>query len=1198
MKPLPLVSIVIPAFNPRFFNRALAGALTQSYSHLEVIVCDDSRDNEIRDIVEAWQETTSVSLRYVRNPQRLGMVGNLLACLAEASGEYIKFLCDDDQLFPVCIEKQAQPLIDHPDINLVLAQRMFWDADDYQLPPRLENSPLAHVSAFYKGDDLLSFLENYPVNFLGGFTNALFRRSDMQELLPALTQPDHCFVATLDFALYVCLLRRGNMAVLDNVTSVERLYPGRYSRQQSMRETALAERSWVVQMLQARNGEAAPARGWVRYVPMAQASVSPRVWSELPLSRTLGTKQSTQIWRVGIESESFAELYSHWLGCRVLSEPLRKLLPDTLAAWPRQPKIVPVVIDQHGGNANLRITLDSLQAQLYPPELVLVLSSACTEARLEDRVFTLPMQDDWHLQLNQVLPQLEGSDWFYLLQAGDRLVESALLVFADRIVNAPQALCFYSDEGGLRDGESAEPAFKPDFNLDLMRSYPYVGRALAFERQAFLDVGAFDSRHGELAPHDALWRLVEEKGVEVVGHAAEILLESTFALSKWLSLPEVIELNPQLVQAHLQRLGVDHQIRPGSMPLLNRVDYRHGHRPLVSIIVISKDHVALLQRCVESLLEKTAYADYELLLVDNGSEQADTLAWLAAMGQLGSDKLRVLSYPQQGNLAATRNFAAAQARGEYLLLLNPCAVITQADWLDELLNHGQRREVGVVGAKLFNPNGLVVHAGLILGLQGPAGVPFKGENLQAAGYMHRLQVAHDLSAVGGDCLLVRKELFEAVSGLDEQGLAQSLNEVDLCLRIRDTGHLVVWTPYAQVAMGAQPAVVQSEEQQAVLNQEQETFYKRWLPVIARDPAYSPNLALHTLGGSSFSLEPGLSTGWTPFSKSPLPSILVLPINASAVGHYRATQPLIELEAAGRAVGRICYDLPTIIDIERQSPDVMILQGRYSEGPINEIIGLKTYSNARRIYELDDYIIKPTHQNTHARNMPDNIEMERLVRRAIGLCDRVVVSTEPLADALSSMHHDIRVVPNMLAPHLWESVQSTRRTSSKPRIGWGGGTSHTGDLAIIIDVVRELANEVEWVFFGMCPEVLKPYVHEFIGVIDLSVYPAKLASLNLDLALAPLEFHIFNECKSNLRLLEYGACGYPVVCSDTSAYRGYLPCTRVKTNTTDEWLQAIRMHLADPEASYRMGDELREAVRRDFMLRGDNLRYWEQGWLAD
>ncbi len=222
----------------------------------------------------------------------------------------------------------------------------------------------------------------------------------------------------------------------------------------------------------------------------------------------------------------------------------------------------------------------------------------------------------------------------------------------------------------------------------------------------------------------------------------------------------------------------------------------------------------------------------------------------------------------------------------------------------------------------------------------------------------------------------------------------------------------------------------------------------------------------------------------------------------------------------------------------------------------------------------------------------------MLREGIGLCDRVVVTTASLADALSSMHNEIRIVPNMLTPEPWAKLTSRRGTSSKPRVGWGGGTSHSGDLEIIADVVRELANEVEWVFFGMCPDALRPYIHEFHSSVGLGTYPFKLASLNLDLALAPLEFHIFNDCKSNLRLLEYGACGYPVICTDTKAYDGFLPCTKVRSNSTEEWIAAIRMHLADPDASYRMGDELREAVLRDYMLSGKNLQHWLWGWLPD
>ncbi|WP_419736701.1 glycosyltransferase [Pseudomonas sp. COR18] len=1197
MNAIPLVSILIPAFNPRFFAKALNSALLQTHGHLEVIVCDDSRGDEIEQVVRSLGEQSAVTVRYVRNPRTLGVVGNLNACLAQARGEYVKFLCDDDQLLAGCIEQQAQSLIAHADVNLVLAQRLYWDADDLQLPSRLENSPLSPVSGVFKGEDLLAICENFPANFLGGLSCALFRRADLLELLPALTQPDHCFVASLDLALYICLLRRGNLVVLNNVLGIERLYPGRWSRQQAMLEAAETERQWLLQMLKARSGEAAPAQGWVRYVPLTQADTLPRAWEELPLSRTLGTKQTTQGWRVGVASESFGQLYSEWLACRTLTEVQRKLLPDTLAGWTTRPKIVPIVFDEQGSAAALELTLESLESQVYPPDLILILSSACSEPSLSDRVFRLPLQEDWQQQLNEVLPQLEGADWFYLLHAGDRLVEPALLILAERIAISPNVRCFYSDEGGIREGESAEPVFKPDFNLDLMRGYPYVGRTLAFQRAMALELGGFDSSHGELAPHDMLWRMVESEGTRAVGHVAQILVESTFALSSWLSLPELVELNHGLLRAHLERLGVAHEIGTGSADLINRVNYLHETRPLVSIVIVSQDQCAALQRCIESLFEKTAYSEYELLLVDNGSEGAEARAWFAAMGELGSERVRVLSLAR-GNPAAVRNAAAREARGQYLLMLNPFAVITNAQWLDELLNHAQRPEVGVVGAKLFSPDGDVVHAGLILGLRGPAGLPFYGEKMQAAGYMYRLQAVHDLSAVGGDCLMVRKEIFEDIGGLDEAHLAHTLNDVDLCLHVVQRDYLVVWTPYAQVAMGKQPVVELDAAGQERQAGEQELFYQRWLPVVANDPAYNPNLALDGLGSASFSLEPGLRSGWTPFAGRYLPTIMGLPVNASAIGHYRVTQPMIELEAAGRAVGRTYYNLPSIIEVERQSPDVIVLQGRYAEQPINEIIGLKTYNNARRIYELDDYVINVPSKNGHIRNLPGSTEMEELVRRGIGLCDRVVVSTQPLAEALSSMHHDIRVVPNMLAPHMWTGLRSQRRTSAKPRVGWGGGTSHGGDLAIIADVVRELANEVDWVFFGMCPEELRPYLHEFHGVIGLDLYPAKLASLNLDLALAPLEFHIFNDCKSNLRLLEYGACGYPVICTDTRAYEGYLPCTKIRTNTTEEWLQAIRMHLADPDASYRMGDELREAVLRDYMLRGDNLRYWENGWLAD
>lgn len=1192
VKPVPLVSIAIPAFNPRFFSIALQSALGQTYENLEIVICDDCRTGEIKQIVHDLSATSSVVVRYLRNPERLGFQQNILRCFNESRGEFIKFLCDDDQLLEQCVSQQAAVLDEYADVTLVVSKRHFVDVDNYILPVRVENAGLTKFNALFKGEDLLACFEQTPRNILGGFSCGLMRRADIESFLPALAQSGEGFVALLDFALFICLLRRGNLMQLTTCGSFERLYPERFSRQQQTVNAAIVELTWLVQMLEQRSGEAAPSKGWVRCLARNQIKEqTSREWEEINLQSLMGANQTVIQTKVGTDKESYADLYAQWLECRRFSPAWQKVLSLQVERWAYRPLIVPIVLDLENDADALSVTLSSIAAQSYKCDSVVLLSNGLQI--VESHILRQSIRADWCSELNSLLPQLVGVNWFYLLRAGDRLTESAMMVLADRIISLPSAACIYSDEGALVGEESHEPIFKPDFNFDLMRGYPYVGRVLAFERQRFLDIGGFNSSLGELAPHDVLWRLAESTGPQAIEHIAEVLVESTLTFAQWLSSPEVVDLNPRLISAHLQRIGVGHRLHPGPLlPLVPRIEYVHAERPRVSIIISIRDELNALENCINSLLSITAYINYEIIIIDNASTGADVRHWLQAMGDLGSDKLKIFSYPEGGHEGQIRNFATQQARGEYLLFLNPYCIIHEAGWLDELLNHGQRPEVGIVGPRTLSLQGNVIDYGLVLGLDGLAGRAFVNEPVSSGGYMQRLQVVQNWSAIGNHCMLVRKQVLESVGGFQQAIEVQGINALDLCLRIGERGYLIVTTPYSNIVLksSAQNNGASSKGQRVEL--EQEAFYQRWLPAIANDPAYNQNLKLN---GTTFTLEPGNRNGWSPLRDRKVPSVLGLALNNTAIGHYRVSQPLLELQAAGRAVGRVAYDMPSIIEVERQSPDVIVLQGRYNTGKFNDIVQVKKYSSALRIYELDDYVAKIPEKNDHIRNMPENLEV--LMREGIALCDRVVVSTFALADCLSKMHHDIRVVPNMLAPFLWNSVRSKRRTSNKPRIGWGGGTSHRGDLELIADVVRELAGEVEWVFFGMCPDMLKPYIHEFHAGVSLKDYPAKLASLNLDLALAPLEFHIFNDCKSNLRLLEYGACGYPVICSDTEAYRGHLPCTRVVSNSTEEWLQAIRMHLSDPDASYQMGDDLREAVMRDFMLRGDNLQYWADGWLS-
>jgi len=284
-----------------------------------------------------------------------------------------------------------------------------------------------------------------------------------------------------------------------------------------------------------------------------------------------------------------------------------------------------------------------------------------------------------------------------------------------------------------------------------------------------------------------------------------------------------------------------------------------------------------------------------------------------------------------------------------------------------------------------------------------------------------------------------------------------------------------------------------------------------------------------------------------------------------------------------------------IGMERYTPSTIVLQRQLSDSQLETMRGYRDFSRAFKVYELDDYLPNLPLKSVHRDQMPKDVL--KSLRKAVALTDRFVVSTAPLAEQFADMHGDIRVVPNRLPVGWWGQLTAQRRKSTKPRVGWAGGSSHRGDLELVADVVRELAGEVEWVFFGMCPEKLRPHVHEHHDGVPIDKYPAALAALDLDLALAPLEDNLFNACKSNLRLLEYGACGFPVVCSDIVCYRGELPVTRVR-NRFKEWVDAIRMHIGDLDATAKMGDALRAMVQRDWMLTGDNLVAWRDAWMPD
>jgi GT2 family glycosyltransferase len=878
-----------------------------------------------------------------------------------------------------------------------------------------------------------------------------------------------------------------------------------------------------------------------------------------------------------------------WLKYRLPTPKQNTLISQYLDAQAGGPSFGIVILDLDGDSARLMSTIKSLSLEksLYATLKMVVLSvSNLPETTPESKLHFIQVVESNHVSVLNTVVQNADFDWVMIVKAGEEFTPSGLMIAALELISAPECRAIYGDEIQRAHDGSLGAAFRPAFNLDMLLSFPAgMAHHWLFRRDLVLESGGFNEDLPEAMEFDLILRLVESEGLTGLGHVNEPLLitDATILCDN--------HQEQQVIESHLIQRGFSPKLLPAH-PGHYRIDYGHAYQPLVSVIIYSDSRLELLRRCVESLLDKTRYQHYEIVIVEGDSESKGACAWLNSIESLGEEKLRVV----RGNgCSPSINQIVSVCRGEYLLLLGCDTAIVQEDWLDALLNHAQRGEVGVVGAKLLYPNGLVCHAGLVLGLGGIAGRQFEGEAITSPGYMQRLHLDQNLSAVSSACLMIRKSIFEAIGGIDTSFDSRECLDVDLCLRVREAGYLTVWTPHAVLMQETVQDNKSTHDADGVISKQekvdQDNLYKKWLPILARDPAYNANLSLH---GKGFELEPELNISWRPLTWNPLPTILAHPADPFGCGNYRVIQPFRSLRHNGIIEGILSPGLFPVMDLERYAPDVIVLQRQIGDERLDAMRRIKLLSQAFKVYELDDYLPNLPSKSVHRKTIPK--DALRALRKGLSYVDRFVVSTQTLADEFHGLHDDIRVVENRLPMEWWGDLpQSKRRGGRKPRVGWAGGASHTGDLELIADVVMALVDEVDWVFFGMCPDKIKPYVQEFHPGVDIDAYPKALAALDLDLALAPLENNQFNRCKSNLRLLEYGICGFPVVCTDLVCYEGDFPVTRVR-NRFKDWVDAIRMHVNDLDASARLGDELKIKIQSGWMLDGENLNLWRDAWL--
>ena len=470
----------------------------------------------------------------------------------------------------------------------------------------------------------------------------------------------------------------------------------------------------------------------------------------------------------------------------------------------------------------------------------------------EDRILYLKLKKNEGISgnTNQCLAMATG-EYIGLFDHDDVLHPSVLYEYV-KVTNEKQADYIYCDETTFKSGDINKMLtmhFKPDYAIDNLRANNYICHFSVFARKLLDGTELFRPRFDGSQDHDMILRLTDR--AQKVVHVPKLMYYwrshpgSTAADIS--AKPYAIEAAKGAVADHLKRHGFEHfQISSTrAFDTIFKIRYQILGSPKISIVIANKDHKEDLKRCITSIFEKSTYENYEIIIVENNSNQQEIFDYYDELKE--NERIKVLTFEGDFNYSAVNNLGAANAEGEYILLLNNDTQVITVNWMEELLMYAQREDVGAVGAKLYYGDKTIQHAGVVLGLgtHRTAGHSHYKQHRDNLGYMGRLCYAQNVSAVTGACLLVKKTLFEEVGGLDES-FAVSLNDVDFCLKLREKGYLNVFTPFAELYHfeSISRGLDDNGEKAQRYNKESEQFRTKWKDVLAAgDPYYNINFSL-------------------------------------------------------------------------------------------------------------------------------------------------------------------------------------------------------------------------------------------------------------------------------------------------------------------------------------------------------------------
>ncbi len=459
---------------------------------------------------------------------------------------------------------------------------------------------------------------------------------------------------------------------------------------------------------------------------------------------------------------------------------------------------------------------------------------------------------------NNALKLAEG-EFIVLMDHDDLLRPHSLLRIAQAIFTNRKLKFIYSDEDKITyTGLRTEPYFKPDWNPELLLSQNYLCHLTCIKKNLVNKIGAFRVGYEGSQDWDLFLRATEALSDNEIYHITEVLYHwrthTNSTASSLVHKKYCYDSSEKAVSSHFKRRGIQASLSPLNQSVNYwRINYKiPKNKPLVSIIIPTKNYHKILNKCISSILSKTDYNKYEIIIVDNGTDEDNSVEYLRSLSKYNN--IKVIKCDGDFNFSKLNNNAAKNAKGEILVLLNNDIEVIKGDWLSILVSHAIRKEVGCVGAKLIYPNNTIQHAGVILGLGGVAGHPYKGFPSGHLGYFSRLMITQNVEAVTGACLAVRKTIFNEVGGLNENDLKVAFNDVDFCLKVSRSGYRNIMDPnvllfhHESLSRGLDT----KGEKKLRFQKEANYMLKKWGQRLLNDSNYNPNLTLkHENFGLSF-----------------------------------------------------------------------------------------------------------------------------------------------------------------------------------------------------------------------------------------------------------------------------------------------------------------------------------------------------------